>query len=634
MAKTKIEVDLVVKGGDSVGQVEGKVVSLKTQLKQMKAELASGNLTGAEFDKMARAAGELEDRIGDVTQRVKNLASDSQKLEGFVSIAQGIVGGFAAVQGITALVGTENEELQKTMVKLQGAMSALAGIQAIANTLNANSAALVQLNAVKTGIMTVATNVWAWATEGLTRKQAALRVALLATGIGAIVAAIAFLIPLLSDWLSGTEDLKKAQDKLNASLKEADEDLANYTSEVEYNTKKEVLLAKQKGAAIENQRAIEKKGRQEELVLLLKDFNTKSKLLEDAKKIDVETLDKANEAFIESAKKFRDKSRENELKNIQDEIDDKKEIDDAQKTFDDKEKDRQTKRTAAAEKAKATKDAEDAKILQKIKDNDAIQREYAKEQAKILEEANIIIAEQNFTAREKEREAIGREFEEKIKSVEVGSEQEQALRDAWFIKLQESAKKYSDEEIAAKKESDEKIAANTKAILEKSQQDYINSVNAKSEIAKSSFDTLNSLGELALGQQFKQTAIGKTLALAQIATDTAVAISSAGVAAAKATAATGNPLSGVAVYVTTVAGILANVLRAKSILSGGGASGGSGGGGGGGGQQQNSNPPSITGFTRGTDAQGNPITKVVVLEKDITNSQMRVARIRTNAELI
>ena len=136
-----------------------------------------------------------------------------------------------------------------------------------------------------------------------------------------------------------------------------------------------------------------------------------------------------------------------------------------------------------------------------------------------------------------------------------------------------------------------------------------------------------------MGQQFKQTAIGKTLALAQIATDTAVAISSAGVAAAKATAATGNPLSGVAVYVTTVAGILANVLRAKAILSGGGASGGSGSGGGGS-QTQSSSPPPIKGFTQGVDAQGNAITKVVVLEKDITNSQNRVARIRTNAELI
>jgi hypothetical protein len=467
------------------------------------------------------------------------------------------------------------------------------------------------------------------------KVPAALRVALLATGIGAIVAAIAFLIPLLSDWLSGTEDLKEAQDKLNASLKQADEDLANYTSEIEYNTKKQVLLAKQLGASNELTRSIEKQGRKDELAAILKDFNTKSKLLEDAKKIDVETLDKANEAFIESAKKYRDKSRENDLKNIQDKIDGQKEVDDAQKTYDDKEKDRQTKRTAAAEKAKATKDAEDAKIAQKIKENDAIQKAYADEQIKILEETNIIIAEQNFTAREKEREAIGREFKEKLKSVEIGSIQEKALRDAWVIKLQESTKKFNDEEIATEKTKQETIASNKKAADDKAYQEYVAILAAKESITKGSYDILNNLGELAMGQQFKQTAVGKTLALAQIATDTALAISSAGLAATRATAAAGgNPIAGIAVYVTTVASILANVLRAKAILSGGGASGGSGGSGGGGGQQQNSNPPSITGFTRGVDAQGNQITKVVVLEKDITNSQNRVARIRTNAELI
>ena len=119
MAKTKIEVDLIIKGGESVEQVENKTKSLKSQLKEIKALLASGTLDSQTFNKLAIEAGNLQDRIADVSQRVKNLASDSQKLDTLISATQGIVGGFAAVQGITALVSEENEDLQKTMIKLQ-----------------------------------------------------------------------------------------------------------------------------------------------------------------------------------------------------------------------------------------------------------------------------------------------------------------------------------------------------------------------------------------------------------------------------------------------------------------------------------------------------------------------------------
>jgi len=119
MAKTKIEVDLVIKGGESVEQVENKTKSLKAQLKEMKALLASGTLDSDQFNKLSAEAGKLQDKIGDVSSQVQNLASDTQKLDGFISITQGIVGGFAAVQGITAMVGEENEDLQKTMVKNQ-----------------------------------------------------------------------------------------------------------------------------------------------------------------------------------------------------------------------------------------------------------------------------------------------------------------------------------------------------------------------------------------------------------------------------------------------------------------------------------------------------------------------------------
>ena len=58
MAKTKIEVDLVIKGGESVEQVENKTKSLKTQLKEIKTLLASGTLDSETFNKLSKEAGQ------------------------------------------------------------------------------------------------------------------------------------------------------------------------------------------------------------------------------------------------------------------------------------------------------------------------------------------------------------------------------------------------------------------------------------------------------------------------------------------------------------------------------------------------------------------------------------------------
>lgn len=598
MAKTTIEVDLVVKGGDSVGQVEGKVVSLKQQLKNLKSELASGNLTGKAFDDAAKKAGELQDRIGDVSTRVKNLASDSKRLDGFVSLAQGIVGGFAAVQGITALVGDENKELEKTMVKLQGSMTALAGIQAVVNTLNKESA--------------LSTNLFSSAWGKLNNVMKA-------SIIGAIVAAVLLLVTYWDDIKTAITGVDTQTKKLAESTKHDFEESKKKTEELGNQdnilklqglSEKEILrlkikqtdeTLKQGEEALKNaqnllttQVAAEKRSK-EILTGLMAFIETPIKALLRG----IDTIGKTFGMSWDLESKYKtvaeiffnaeetEKKVNDEIATIQKGI---TEVQNKRAGFQLQIKAIDNQAAADTKKTKADQDAENEKYDKLSRDR---QKKKADDDQKAKDE------------KEKEDEELA----------------------AYKLKLAE-------EQIAAEKALDDKAKADKKLADEKANEDYANNMAARESITKGSYEILNSLGEIAMGQQFKQTAIGKTLALAQIATDTAVAISSAGVAAAKATAATGNPLSGVAVYVTTVAGILANVLRAKSILSGGGASGGSGGSGGGGGQQQNSNPPSITGFTRGTDAQGNPITKVVVLEKDITNSQMRVARIRTNAELI
>lgn len=130
--------------GKAADTTTTKTKSLKAQLKEMKAELAALELAGKtntkQFRETAAAAGALEDQIGDINSRVKALASDTPKLDALISGATGIAGGFSVAQGAVALFGDENEELNKALLKVQATMAITNGLQAVAQTLNKDSA--------------------------------------------------------------------------------------------------------------------------------------------------------------------------------------------------------------------------------------------------------------------------------------------------------------------------------------------------------------------------------------------------------------------------------------------------------------------------------------------------------------
>ena len=139
------------------------------------------------FRKMEVEAGKLKDQIGDTSQRIKNLASDTRNIDTFVAAVQGITAGFQIAQGAAALFGSENEDLQKALLKVQGAMALANGVQQVANLLNKDSILITQGQ-------TAAQTLYATAVGTSTGAMKAFRIALIATGIGAAVAAVGLLI--------------------------------------------------------------------------------------------------------------------------------------------------------------------------------------------------------------------------------------------------------------------------------------------------------------------------------------------------------------------------------------------------------------------------------------------------------
>lgn len=119
--------------------------NLKSRLKEIKAELSSMEAGAIAFDskrfkELSKEAGNLQDSIGDVSQRVKVLASDTQKIDALISTAQGIAGAFSVAEGAAALFGSENENVQKALLKVQASMAILNGLQGVAAVLNKDSA--------------------------------------------------------------------------------------------------------------------------------------------------------------------------------------------------------------------------------------------------------------------------------------------------------------------------------------------------------------------------------------------------------------------------------------------------------------------------------------------------------------
>jgi len=157
-----------------------KYGSASKALKEMQKELATmaalGQRNTSAFKELTKVTAELQDTIGDTRGEIKKLASDTKVFDTLVQGARGLAAGFSLVTGTMAAFGSENEDVQKTLLKVQGAMAALQGVQELANiateegglATQAYGVALTVVDKISkiTGLSMAAS--WAVATAGLT----------------------------------------------------------------------------------------------------------------------------------------------------------------------------------------------------------------------------------------------------------------------------------------------------------------------------------------------------------------------------------------------------------------------------------------------------------------------------------
>ena len=226
--------------------------SAKQRLREMQKELIAMAEAGQQgtdaFKRLEQQAGQLKDEIGDVNQRIKNLSSDTKNIDAFVEAVQGISAGFQIAQGAAALFGDENEDLQKAMLKVQGAMALANGVQQISILLQKESAVMMKVNAA-------ATNLYAVVVGTATGAMRAFRIALAATGIGAIVVVLGLAAEAMGLFSTKTEDAADSQKDLKRSLEDTAGTLEYYERKLKANGATEADLAKLRRQTLVNEKA-------------------------------------------------------------------------------------------------------------------------------------------------------------------------------------------------------------------------------------------------------------------------------------------------------------------------------------------------------------------------------------------
>jgi hypothetical protein len=179
-------VDLYAKSTDAatgrIGELEDKLYDLAL----------AGQSNTQEFRDLVKEVATVRRAVIETDAQVDALAQRGAKLKGFVQSVELVGVAFQAVEGAAALVGEENEELQKTLVRLQA-------IMAITSALEQGRVIIMEQLAAKTGIAALAQKAYTLAVAASTGAISAFRVALAATGILAFVGGVVLLIDRLKD---------------------------------------------------------------------------------------------------------------------------------------------------------------------------------------------------------------------------------------------------------------------------------------------------------------------------------------------------------------------------------------------------------------------------------------------------
>ena len=582
--ETSVNIDVNVDGTATVKQAAqgfedlGDAVA-KTQ-REVEALALQYGINDQRTQEAIKRAGQYKGQLEQLDQAI-----DANKggMEGMFRAVQGVAAGFELAGGAMALFGSESEELEKALIKVQGAMVFAQGLKDIKEF----APALKNVGMVVAGPL-----INAFRSFGV-----AARAAIASTGIGLLVVAVGSLVAY---WDQIKESL--------TGVSQAQKDV------LENQTKSTKLAKEQLDDITAQENILRLQGKTEEEILQLKIQGTKTLIAgleaqlvtqQQIKEQQVETA-KRNKELLEGLIMFAYAPIEIILKGIDLALNALGRKSDlvgsftsglASLVFDPEEVEKKGNETI-----KATE-----KELSSLKNSIAgyelgikkIRQDNYKQQQDDLKKA-----------KEEERRIEDEAFEQWLAQEVENDNYRQRLEQERLAKEEEDFQNWIAQEIE-----------NEEYRTRKKQEEADKRKQIEQDLFNASQDLANAIISLA-GEQSK---IGKGIALAQVAADTARALSGALANSNSPTAdnvATGG-LAGIAKYITLAATILTNAKRARDIIKSGNTS------------YSTASPslPSATVANATIRSSSLPQSenilatnrKVYVLEGDITRTQRRAA---------
>jgi hypothetical protein len=635
---TEVGVKITVDGSDAVQSVG----SIKKQLREATADLIAMRQkfgdTSKEAVEAAKRVANLKDEIGDAKAFTDAFNPDA-KFKAFGAALQGVAGGFAAVQGAQALFGSESKELEKTLVKVQGAMALSQGLNSV----------LEARDSFK--------NLATFVKGGLSNAFGSLRQAIISTGIGALVVAVGLLIANFDKVkkvvLNFVPGLAAVGDTI-MGIVNAVTDFLGVTSEAQRQTDK--LISDTEKRIKQTETFLETNADKYDEYTQRK---IKANLEYNKKLVEVNKNEEMSEAEKQALlKQYRDKA-DREIKKAGD--DRQKAADEVSKK--EKEKEDQKNKEFAEKRKKAQEeriasDKEAAKQLRDLQQQNelaAIEDERKRAERKLqldFENQKKELEQTKFTAEQKR--LILLELENRLRldldaiaAEEAAKQEEKAIKDAEISAEKSNERRKREFEQQQQRTEDEKKAAEERIkVAEAERQAKADLANQTADIAIGLAGLLRSVNEKSKGVAIASLIIEQAAAVAKIITSTQLAnagalatpqaIATSGAAAAPVILRN-NIMAGISIA-TAIASVVKGINQIKSA-----SSSGSGGGGGsapsGGGMSAVPTAPlapqaQTTLINQGQVNQiGNVAARAYVVESDVSGNQQRIQRLERAARI-
>jgi hypothetical protein len=668
----------VNKVGDAIEGVDkeakktsGSFVNLKKELRQLTIQLQGLDPASKEFEQVAARAGKIKEQLRGVADAIND--ADPEKFGGkFQRTAEGIAGAFSAVTGAQALFGKNSEEIEKQMLKVQGAIALTQGISAMKELKNDAGDLAMSIkskvigaftslttaeiaNAQATGTMTALQKAYAFAVGTSTGAMKIFKIALASTGIGLLIVGLGLAADAMGLFGNSSDEaaekikkLKEQQEKHKQQLQGELDLLTKLRQERKGGSndlEAQIKILKAKGATDKEiynaERELIRKGLDE--LSFAEGFKGKLNLEERTRKRQLKT-----DLIALDAEYYRS-------------VQEKQETDNKESLA--KEKERNAKIKEEKEKARREQLELERKIqdltIANIEDTDTreiialttkhsreleeIQKQYGKKKEFAELEKQLTIqqgielenlkkeqATKTEEQKQAEKDKANLDAKSQLEADLIRAEQDFNLKQQKRIELENLDFEQQMANTTLTNGEREKITAQHEAnlvgIADESKERQLQIDLALKESKQQLITAVGSIfGELA-GLAKQGSAIQKAFAITQVAIDTATALS--GLTAISFSPTNGdnviNPLGPYIKLATGTAKIISNMARVKGILGSG----------------VSVTPPTIGGAnanlgantTNGTQpqqqVQAQSTYKVVVVDSDITNMQNKTKKVQ------